>query len=114
MKSMNLTRDDVLATIGLQTRRSASDYIFPALGLFGLGLLTGGGLGLLFAPKRGDETRELVGSSVRGASKKLMSKLRRRAQDAVHATEDALEEAVDAVDAAPVDRTVRSPFSANA
>ncbi len=53
----NLDRDDILRVIGLETRRTATDYVMPALGLFGAGLLVGAGLGLLFAPKSGREIR---------------------------------------------------------
>ncbi len=53
----NLDRDDILRVIGLETRRTASDYILPALGLFGAGIVVGAGLGLLFAPKSGREIR---------------------------------------------------------
>ena len=42
--------ESALAAIGLQPRRSASDYILPALGLFSVGVLVGAGLGLMLAP----------------------------------------------------------------
>jgi YtxH-like protein len=67
-------RESALAAIGLQPRRTASDYIVPALGVFGLGVLVGAGLGLLFAPKRGAELRGDIGRRVR----RVGAKLRRR------------------------------------
>ena len=53
----NVSKDDLLNAIGLETRRTATDYVLPALGVFGAGLLVGAGLGLLFAPKSGKELR---------------------------------------------------------
>jgi hypothetical protein len=51
-------KDDVLDLIGLQSRRTAVDWILPSLGLFGAGLVVGAGLGMLLAPKSGRELRE--------------------------------------------------------
>lgn len=53
----SLDRDDVLKMVGLESRRTAADYLLPALGLFGAGIIVGAGLGLLFAPKPGREIR---------------------------------------------------------
>lgn len=47
----------VLDRLGLQPKRDASDMVLPALGIFGAGLAVGAVLGLLFAPRRGEETR---------------------------------------------------------
>ena len=56
-----MTTDDVLARLGLQTRMTTTDFIMPALGLFGAGLIVGAGLGLLFAPRPGHEMRAEIG-----------------------------------------------------
>lgn len=53
----NLDRDDLLETLGLQ-RRGNVDWVVPAVTALGVGLLVGAGLGLLFAPKSGNELRE--------------------------------------------------------
>jgi gas vesicle protein len=45
--------------VGLQTRTPTTDF-FTGLGLFSVGVLVGAGLGLLFAPKRGEDMRALV------------------------------------------------------
>lgn len=72
-----ISRDDVLGAIGLQTRRSAADMVIPALGLFGVGLVVGAGLGLLFAPKTGAQTREVIGHGVSEAARRVTSRIRR-------------------------------------
>lgn len=69
-----MTRDDLLAHMGLQRRSSAAEYVLPALGVFGAGLLVGAGLGLLFAPKPGNELRQELGESAGS----YMNRLRRR------------------------------------
>lgn len=59
--SVNNTYDSasqrMLERLGLQHKRSASDMLLPALGIFGAGVAAGAVLGLLFAPRRGEETR---------------------------------------------------------
>ncbi len=55
-------RDDMLKRVGLEQRTPASD-VFTGLGLFAVGVLVGAGLGLMFAPRRGDEMRQLVGEA---------------------------------------------------
>ena len=47
----------LLEKLGLQHKRSTSDVLLPALGVFTAGVAAGAVLGLLFAPRRGDETR---------------------------------------------------------
>lgn len=47
----------VLDRLGLQHKRDVSDMILPALGIFTAGVAAGAVLGLLFAPRRGEETR---------------------------------------------------------
>jgi hypothetical protein len=57
-----LDREEMLKRIGLQERSPAGDA-FTGLGLFAVGVLVGAGLGLMFAPRRGDEMRQLVGEA---------------------------------------------------
>lgn len=72
-----ISRDDVLAAIGLQSRRNAADLVMPAIGLFGVGLVVGAGLGLLFAPKSGAQTREVIGHGVSDMARRVTSRIRR-------------------------------------
>jgi hypothetical protein len=63
--------ESALSAMGLQPRRTATDYILPALGLFGVGLLVGVGLGLMLAPKPGVELRGDIRRRMRGVGAKL-------------------------------------------
>ncbi len=54
-----LDREALLKRMGLEERTPAGDF-FTGLGLFAVGVLVGAGLGLMFAPKRGDEMRQTL------------------------------------------------------
>lgn len=54
-----LDRDALLERVGLEKRTPTGDF-FTGLGLFSVGVLVGAGLGLIFAPKRGDEMRAML------------------------------------------------------
>jgi hypothetical protein len=79
---MNRYSDKALAAIGLQPRRSAADYLLPALGLFSVGMLVGAGLGLLLAPKRGRELRGDLRHGFSSAVRGVGSRIRRRRSEA--------------------------------
>ncbi|WP_248346273.1 YtxH domain-containing protein [Anaeromyxobacter paludicola] len=63
-KLRNMDRDDVLDMMGLERSTPTGDF-FTGLGLFAVGMLVGAGLGLLFAPKRGEEIRAQMGEAWR-------------------------------------------------
>lgn len=67
--------DSALSALGLERQRSSVDFLMPALGFFGLGLVVGAGLGLMLAPKRGVELR----GDVRRGINQVGQRLRRRA-----------------------------------
>ena len=77
------TADDVLAKLGLQTRMSARDYLFPALGIFGLGILVGAGIVVVSQPRMREQVRDRLR---RGASK-----VREMGEQAREKMEDAAE-----------------------
>ncbi|HET8541966.1 MAG TPA: YtxH domain-containing protein [Anaeromyxobacter sp.] len=59
-----MDREALLKRIGLEERSPAGDF-FTGLGLFAVGVLVGAGLGLMFAPKRGDEMRATLNDAWR-------------------------------------------------
>ncbi len=59
-----IDRDEILKRLGLEERTPAGDF-FTGLGLFSVGMLAGAALGLLFAPRRGEEMRQAVGEAWR-------------------------------------------------
>lgn len=54
----NISKEDILGALGLQSKSSGFAYALPAVGIFAAGVLVGVGLGMLFAPKAGTELRE--------------------------------------------------------
>ncbi len=54
-----MDRETLLKRMGLEERSPAGDF-FTGLGLFSIGVLVGAGLGLMFAPKRGEEMRQTL------------------------------------------------------
>jgi gas vesicle protein len=78
------TTDDVLSKLGLQTRASTTDYLFPVIGIFGAGILVGAGVALMFAPKSGAMLREDLGRKAMDLKEKavdLKDTVGRRAMD---------------------------------
>jgi len=71
MSLKDFSKEDVLNAMGLASRKHAGDYVLPALGIFGAGMLVGAGLGLLFAPKPGREIRHDIGEKVNGLGKRV-------------------------------------------
>lgn len=47
----------LLDRLGLEQKRSTMEVVMPALAIFGAGLAVGAALGVMFAPKRGEELR---------------------------------------------------------
>ncbi len=64
-----LDTDDLLERVGLERRTPAGD-IMTGLGLFAVGVLVGAGLGLMFAPKRGDEIRSALNEAWRNRGRR--------------------------------------------
>jgi hypothetical protein len=64
-----LDRDVMLDRLGLERRTPTGDF-FTGLGLFSVGVLVGAGLGLMFAPKRGDEMRSALNEAWRSRGRR--------------------------------------------
>lgn len=77
----NIDKDDILAALGLQTKRSGAELLLPVLGLFSAGILVGVGIGMLAAPKSGRELRKGLGKQV--------GDLRQRAMETLGTVEEA-------------------------
>ena len=84
----SMTRDDFLGALGLQSRRSAAVYILPAIGMFGVGLLAGAGLGLMFAPRTGREMRRELGTRVQDVTNKIKQRVRRASDEMASAVDE--------------------------
>jgi hypothetical protein len=61
----DMDKDDYLALIGLQTKRSLTTELLGTLGTFGIGMLVGAGVALLLAPKPGRELRHDIRAKIR-------------------------------------------------
>jgi gas vesicle protein len=64
----DLSKDDILDSVGLQTKSSPMPGI---LGAFGVGMLVGAGIALLLAPKAGNELRDDLREKLRRAPKEV-------------------------------------------
>ncbi|MCB9479172.1 MAG: YtxH domain-containing protein [Deltaproteobacteria bacterium] len=82
MSIREIDRDDVLRSLGLQTRNTPQDYMLPALGVFGAGMLVGVGLGLFFAPSSGRELRRQVADQAQDVAERAQQ-VAERAKDAM-------------------------------
>lgn len=54
----------LLERMGLEQKRSTMEVILPALGIFGAGMAVGAAMGVLFAPKRGEDIRSDLSSQI--------------------------------------------------
>ncbi len=65
----SLTKDDLLAGVGLAMKPTTTDRLLSALGFFGIGVVVGAAAALLFAPKSGQGLREDIGDRLRRVGK---------------------------------------------
>jgi hypothetical protein len=61
----NISKDDILAALGLETRHTTGDNLASGLLMLGVGLAVGVGIGMLIAPKSGGELREDLSNQYR-------------------------------------------------
>jgi len=77
----NMDKDDLLNFIGLETRRDTADNLLPALGAFTVGVLLGVGVGLMLAPKPGNELRSDLRNRIQSGQDALSSAVASRTGD---------------------------------
>ena len=78
--------EKLLDRMGLERRRDTADVIMPALGIF-----VGATLGVLFAPKRGEELRTELAErldELREKSSEEYEELRRKSEEALKAARE--------------------------
>lgn len=71
---MKATRKEILSALGLEVRRRPTDYLIPAAGILGAGLVIGIGMGMILAPKSGRHLREDIGSRFNSSRHALREK----------------------------------------
>jgi hypothetical protein len=69
----------------------------PAISMFAVGILAGAGLGLLFAPRPGNEMRRQIGTKVNDVTTRVKSKLQQMQQKGRHMASDVAENARDSL-----------------
>ncbi len=65
-----ISSDKILSQFGLETKKTARDFILPAIGLVGVGAAVGAGVALLMAPKSGNDMRaDIRNGAMAGANR---------------------------------------------
>ena len=88
----NMSAEDLLESIGLQTRRSTLGAVVSGAGLFASGILLGVGLGFAFAPRRGEQIRR----EIREKAESMKTKVGRYGEKAAEMAEEARAPSFDA------------------
>jgi gas vesicle protein len=89
--SYDRNMEKMLDQLGLEQKRATQDVVLPALGVFGAGIAVGASLGLLFAPKRGQELRSDIQDSLedlREKSAEEYEELREKSEEALQAARE--------------------------
>lgn len=93
--SYDRNMEKVLDQLGLEQKRATQDVVLPALGIFGAGIAVGASLGLLFAPKQGQELRSDIRRSLEDLRKKSAEEyeeLREKSEEALQAAREKVED----------------------
>jgi hypothetical protein len=70
-KLSELDLHDTARALRSLRRAATGAAVLPAVGAFGVGVALGAGLGVLFAPKSGKETRAAIGAKARALTARL-------------------------------------------
>ncbi|RDV38024.1 YtxH domain-containing protein [Bradymonadaceae bacterium TMQ3] len=87
--------ENVLDRLGLEHRKSTMDVVLPMLGVFGAGIAVGASLGLLFAPKRGNELRNELRHSIEDLRERSTEKFNEVSRKTREGNETALAQETD-------------------
>ena len=85
--------ESLLDRLGLEQQRSTMEVVLPSLAIFGAGLAVGAALGVMFAPKRGDELRTDIKhrlGDIKDRSVERYEELLERGEELVEEAEDKL------------------------
>lgn len=87
--------ETVLDRLGLEHRKSTMDVVLPMLGVFGAGIAVGASLGLLFAPKRGNELRDELRHSLEDLRERSTEKINEVSRKTKESADGALSQNTD-------------------
>jgi gas vesicle protein len=79
----DLSKEDILAAIGLAPKPSAGQWLAGTLSVFGLGLLVGAGAALLLTPRSGRELRGDLADRVKTLRDRTANKVNAAAESAI-------------------------------
>jgi hypothetical protein len=77
----DLDKEDLLEALGLQIRPKMVARILTIFGTFGVGMIVGAGVALLFAPKAGQELRGDIQRKLKRGAREVESRLRMGQQE---------------------------------
>lgn len=72
----NLSKDDLLAVLGLEARTSPLGAVFGTIGLIGIGMVIGASAALMMAPKSGRELRGDLSTRLNGTTRRVADRVR--------------------------------------
>jgi gas vesicle protein len=69
----DMSKDDILATLGLASKPTTGEWLLGTIGIFGIGVLVGASAALLLAPKAGTDLRQDLGRRISEVRNRAMN-----------------------------------------
>ena len=88
----DMSAEDLLESIGLQTKRSTFRNVASSVGILSAGILLGVGIGFAFAPRRGEQIRR----EIRERAETMKSKMGHYGEKAAELAEEVRQPSFDA------------------